>query len=325
MRFSEVKGNEGVCRTLTRMVDSGKVPHAIMFHEDDGGGAMRIVLAFIQYLYCSSRSAEDSCGECRSCNKIAKLIHPDVHFVFPVGSGALSINYIRQWRELLCSNPDFREDEFQDAMGIVDKNSMIAVAESRALLEALSLSALEGGYRTVLIYLPEKLNQESANRLLKIIEEPPVLTQFLLVTHAPEKVLQTISSRCQTFRVVPSRRPGIVSDEEFAALLDALLAASAKKDLGAMLKAADEVGAIPSREGVKSFCKYAVEELREIFLAQQGLENLGRNSEFRKYATLKKSFPRGAMAAFDRASMLTERNVNQRMIWTDLACTLYKL
>ena len=157
MTFAQVQGNTEVKRALTGMVDAGRVPHAILFHEEDGGGAFPLTLAFLQYLYCKHRSGGDSCGVCPSCGKISRLIHPDVHLVFPTAANALSEQYLEPLRRLVAENPSFREAELSEALGIEGKNSLIAVAESRRLLEKLSLSALEGGYRAVVIYLPEKL------------------------------------------------------------------------------------------------------------------------------------------------------------------------
>ena len=323
MRFSQIQGNADVCRALAGMVDSGKVPHAIMFHEDDGGAAVALATAFLQYLYCHSRKDGDSCEECPSCNRISKHIHPDVHYVFPVNSGTLSLNYMREWRELVLNHPDFTENDLYEALGIEGKTVMIAVPEAKALLDSLSLSALEGGYRAVMIYLPEKMNQESANRLLKLIEEPPFKTQFILITHSPEKVLQTISSRCQRIRVMPcaGSRPGAAAFPEFDALMDAL----GRKDLYAALDVADGLASLPSRESAKAFCTYAGECLRAVFLVQQGMPGLASGfSQASGWAgKFRKTFPRAAMANVDRAKMLIDRNVNLKILFTDLVDRLY--
>lgn len=322
MRFSEITANEEVLRALSGMVDSGKIPHAIMLHEDDGGGAVGLATAFLQYLYCKSRSGGDSCGECPSCNRISKLIHPDVHYIFPVNAGNLSVNFAKQWRELVLGNPVFTENDLTEALGIEGKSSLIAVGEAKAMLETLSLSALEGGYRAIVIYLPEKMNQEAANRLLKVIEEPPRLTQFILITHSPEKILQTIASRCQRIRVMPCSglRKTRVEFPEFDTLMEALV----RKDLSAALEASDALAALPSRESAKSFCVFAGERLRDIFLAQQGLSAADEKTG-RLASSLKKTFPRAALQAFDRARMLIERNVNLKILFTDLANRLYMI
>ena len=324
MTFSSIKGNEEVRKAFAGMISSGRIPHAIMLCEDDGGGGVSLATAFLQMLFCSSPSGEDSCGECPSCGKVGKLIHPDVHYVFPVISGKLSGSYAAQWRKLVLENMYFTEADLYSALDIEKKSSVIAVPEAKNLLETLSLSALEGGYRAVVIYLPEKLNQEASNRLLKLIEEPPEKTQFLLVTHAPEKVLPTISSRCQRIRVMPC---GGVSTTlpadfpQFAALMDALVS----RDLLKALEAGEAMASLPSRENVKGFCKFAGERLREMFLIQQGMESACNPSEDVKRwaARCRKTFPRIAMEAFNRVAALTDRNVSLKIMFTELVDRLF--
>lgn len=311
MTFEQIKGNDEVKRALTGMVESGKVPHAILFHEDDGGGAFGLCIAFLQLLFGEN-------------NRIPKLIHPDVHFVFPTAAGSISLQYMEQFRTLVLENPDFTESQMGEALGIEGKNSMIAVSEAKHLLDTLSLSALEGGYRAVVMFLPEKMNQEAANRLLKMIEEPPVNTEFLLISHSPEKVLQTISSRCQRIRVRPSGRSAATGFAD-AGLLGELMDALIGRDLPAALEAGDRMAALPSRENAKAFCRYAAEMMRQTFLIQQGMGALadGSADAARWAAACKKSFPRQGLEAFGRALSLIDRNVNIKIIMTDLVDRLY--
>ena len=173
-------------------------------------------------------------------------------------------------------------DELYAAIGIEGKQSLISVNEARSILDKLSLSAVEGGYRTVVVYLPEKMNQQAANALLKMVEEPPEKTLFLLVTLQPEKVLTTIFSRCLFLRVRPFSREedrAIHAKEgaettEMADLFHDLLDALVRKDLLGALEAADAVADLGSREKQKRFCRVASEGLRNIFLLQQGLPDL---------------------------------------------------
>lgn len=331
MTFSQIQGNQDVCSALTGMVQSGRVPHAILFHEDDGGGAVPIALAFLQYLYCGSHTADDSCGSCPSCNKISKLIHPDVHFIFPTNASNLSVSYSAQWRQLVLDNPCFTEAELMQALGIEGKSSLITVAEARAMLDTLSLSALEGGYRSVVIYLPEKMNQESANRLLKIIEEPPAKTQFILISHEPAKVLTTITSRCQCIRVRPATRQERIGTAEsetiYKELFLQLMKALKDHDLVDALEIGEALAVLPSRESAREFCRYASGCMRQIFLCQQGLTEVGSvSAELAAIApAIKKTFPRLSLEAFDRAYMLIGRNVNLKILFADLVGRLYKI
>lgn len=342
MRFEDIHGNGTTVSALRNMVDGGRIPHALMFHENDGGGAIPLALAFIQYLYCRSRSDGDSCGECPVCRRVTKLIHPDIQFICPIASSKekpTSESYISEIRELLEKNPYFYEHELYSALGIEGKQAAIAVPEARSILSKLSLSGVEGGWRTVIVYLPEKMNASAANTLLKMVEEPPEMTLFLMITHEPEKVLRTIYSRCLVLRVIP------LSGEDFAAvhpedaedatrmtvLFADLFNALSEKDLLGALEAGEQAAGLENREKQKTFCKFAGEVLRRIFLVQQGLEDLALIPEtevefYRQAATkCRKSFPRGAMAYFDRATELLERNVNQKIIFADLVDKLYMI
>ena len=340
MRLSEIQGNEGVKRALTGMVDEGKIPHAILFHEDDGGGAVPLCVAFLQYLFCQRRSDSDACGTCPSCNKIAKLIHPDVHFVYPVTGGSLipssakptALSYVKEWRELVLAHPYFTERDLNEALGIEGKTALISVAEAREILGRLSFHSLEGGWRAIVVYLPEKMNAEAANRLLKSIEEPPERTLFLLVTHAPEKVLPTISSRCQRIRLVPVPHTDAqmrAEEQEERELAVALLDAIVGRDLSSALETGEAIAALPSRGRIKSWLSYASRLLRNVFLTQQGLDSLVGASETeqedaRRYASqLKRSYTRSVLPFLDRSAMLVERNVNAKIVLCDLVNKMF--
>lgn len=318
MTFSQIQGNAEVVRALAGMVDAGRVPNALLFQDEDGGQAMEICLAFVQYLYCRSRATGDSCGICPQCNKTGKLIHPDVHFIFPTASSMLSVQFSRQFRELVLKNPRFTEDELAVALGIEGKKQMIGVDESKHLLDELSVSPLEGGFRTVVVFLPEFMNAEAANRLLKSIEEPDSRTVFVMITHHPEKVLQTISSRCQRIMVAGSGCGASVSfqsPELYTDLIDALC----KRDFLSALDVSDALAALPSRDMAKSFCKYAAFSLREIFLIQQGLPATSASEISRRAASsLPKSFPRKTLSVLDDAARKIDLNINLKILFTDM-------
>ena len=320
--------NVPVAAALHQMAESGRIPHAMLFHENDGGGAFPLIISFLDEVYGHSPRVE-------------KLIHPDIHFVFPVAGSdkPVSDNFIRQWRELLLSNPCFYENELYTAIGIEGKQGIISVNEARSVLDKLSLSAVEGGYRTVVVYLPEKMNQQAANALLKMVEEPPENTLFLLVTHQPEKVLTTIFSRCLFLRIPPFSREEDrevhakegAETNELSDLFHDLLDALVRKDLLGALEAGDAVADLGSREKQKRFCRVASEMLRNIFLLQQGLPDLadilGDERPFYEEmaAKLRKNFSRQALAALDRVLLLLERNVNQKILFTDLVNRLYMI
>ena len=339
MKFTDIKENEKLVGALTGMVRGGRIPHAILFHENDGGGGVPLVLAFLQYLYCQNRGESDSCGECPECNKVRKMIHPDIRFIFPVAGKELSVNYMEEWRSLVTKDPWFRESDLDAALGIEGKQGIINVAEARGIIDSLSLSAVQGGWRSVVIYLPEKMNQQAANALLKILEEPSDSTIFLLITHSPESVMKTIFSRCLLVRVIP------LSEEEelrvhpekspdydtFGDIFHDTIVALEERNLTALTEIADTMAALPSREKQKNFCKMAGEMLRRIFLLQQGLDDLARIPEDEKpfyadaAARLPKKFPRLAISHFDRAAKLVAANVNQKILFYDLTDRLYMI
>ena len=315
MTFASIQGNEAVKGSLSAMISSGKVHHAIMFHEEDGGDAFCMTVAFLDALYGGNP-------------RVGKLIHPDVHFVFPTAAGTTSEQYMMQFRELALSNPRFTQAQLQECLGIEGKSPMIAVSEAKKILEDLSLSALEGGYRAVVILYPEKMNQESSNRLLKMIEEPPAKTQFVLITHNPQGVLQTISSRCQRIRIAPQKGvqaaptgSSSLPEELLPAYMDALFS----HDLLTALEVSDRISALPSREAAKSFCSAASNLMRSIFLASQGIRDLcdADDRTMTMARSCRKTFPRTALAALSRASSLLDRNVNPKIVFTDLTDRLF--
>ena len=348
MRFSEIIGNETVAGALASMADGNRVPHAILMYENEGCGALALALAFVQYLNCSNPSGGDSCGECPSCRQMAKLIHPDVHFVFPVNKGPkttddkpVSESYIRYWRELAAANPYFIESDLQRAIGIESKNGLIAVAEAKSIINKLSLASVADGYKAVIFYLPEKMNQETANRLLKVVEEPPEGTIFIFITHAPEKVLQTISSRCQSIRVLPLSKeeskavkalnPFDDREEynEFMDLFMDLMNAILARDLMRTLECGESIAALESREKQKSFCNFAGECIRKIFMLGQNMPQLAeidpQENEF--YARVSKScsgkFCAKAMTNIEKVVALIDRNVSSRILFCDLVNRLF--
>lgn len=302
-------------QTLSAMAASGRVPHAILLHEDDGGGGVSIAVDFLKKLYGDNP-------------RVAKMIHSDVHYIFPLvlSGDSVSQQYAGQWRDLVLGNPSFTENDLYEALGFEGKNTVISVREANALIQTLGRYSLEGGYTSVVVYLPEKMNSTAANKLLKILEEPPAQTLFVMITHSPERLLPTILSRCQLFRL-PSG--GAASDAVLryndGSLLASLVEALSTKDLSAALAVGEALADLPSRDSARAFCRYASEKMRRVFLVQQGLKSLaGEDDEVAAWALrCRKTFPRKALEALDRASRLIERNVNLKILFTDLVDRLY--
>lgn len=214
MRFEEVIGQKSLCATFPASLKSGHIAHAQLFSGKTGYGSLALALAVAQYLLCENHNEKDSCGECSACKKVAKAVHPDLHFIFPVvkkkDSAPVSDDYLPQWREII-TNPYFGLDRWIEKMGGEENaQPMIYAAESANIIRKLSLKPFEADCRVVVVWLPERMNEECANKLLKILEEPYPGTYFILVSEQPEKLLTTIRSRTQTV-LIPMLESGVIS------------------------------------------------------------------------------------------------------------------
>ena len=202
MLFRDIIGQEATKQQLRQAVREGRVPHAQLFAGISGIGKLQLALAYAQYLNCPHRTEEDSCGTCPTCMQYQHLQHPDLHFVFPLpGAGDACDNYLEPWREILLNSRYFDLDDWYQAIGAENKQGIIPQSEAQEIIRKLSLKAYGEGYKVVIIWQPEKMNTVAANKLLKLLEEPPSETVFLLVSDHPEQLLSTILSRVQTIRV----------------------------------------------------------------------------------------------------------------------------
>ena len=207
MYFKEVLGQEKLKKLLMQSIREGAVPHAQLFLGPKGSANLALALAFAQYVACANKQQDDACGTCPSCVKHLKFVHPDLHFVFPVATTSnvktkpVSKNFLSEWRSLLDENPYFSLFDWLKHIGVENKQGLISVEESTNVLKDLSLKPYESETRIMLIWMPEKMNIQAANKLLKIIEEPPQKTLFLLVAESTENMLATVLSRTQLLKV----------------------------------------------------------------------------------------------------------------------------
>ena len=206
MNFSQIPGQQEIKIKLLRSVKEERVSHAQLFAGPEGCGSMALALAYAQYISCEDRTVSDSCGTCKSCVKYNKLIHPDLHFVFPVIKGKkatdpVSDNYLEEWREFVKRSPYFNLNNWMDFIEVGNAQGMIFASEASEIIKKLSLKTFESDFKIMIIWLPEKMHQATANKLLKMIEEPPEKTLFLLVSEEPDKVIPTILSRCQLVKI----------------------------------------------------------------------------------------------------------------------------
>lgn len=182
------------------MVNENRVPHALLFSGKEGSGNLPAALAFAQHLYCTAKTETGACGTCSSCNKVAKLIHPDLHFVFPIAKSKdvkSSNDLIKEFREAFLQKSYLSLHDWFNELSAENKQPIIPVEEANDILRKLSYTSYEGSYKMMIIWQPEKMNVEAANKLLKVLEEPPEQTIFILVSTQPDQLLATIISRVQ--------------------------------------------------------------------------------------------------------------------------------
>lgn len=203
MKFAEIIGQEDVKMRLIRSVKEGRISHAQLFLGPEGGGAFPLAQAYIQYILCVNKSDADSCGECASCQKVSKLSHPDVHLSFPVilSESKTSDGLIAEFRERAIETPYMNYRYWLDSIEGNNKNGVIGVDESAGILQKLVYKAYEAEYKFMLVWMAEHMNPQAANKLLKIIEEPPEKTVFILIAEDAEEILPTILSRCQVVKI----------------------------------------------------------------------------------------------------------------------------
>ncbi|MBQ5626085.1 MAG: DNA polymerase III subunit delta [Paludibacteraceae bacterium] len=204
MRFCEIIGQEDTKRQLCQAVQDGRIAHAQLFTGLSGVGKLPLALAYAQYVACPNRTETDSCGTCPSCLQYQKLQHPDLHFAFPIvkgDAGDVCDDFVDKFREIILESKYFDLDDWYRKLGVETKQGMIYEKESSEILRKLSLKSFGDGFKVMIIWQPEKMNNTCANKLLKLLEEPPTKTLFLLVSEHPEQLLTTIISRTQEIRI----------------------------------------------------------------------------------------------------------------------------
>ena len=206
MLFKDVIGQEEAKQRLIAEVKEGRIPHAQLICGPEGTGKLPLAIAYARYICCENRGEQDACGICPTCVKFNKLVHPDVHFVFPIvksakGKKEVCDDYIADWRPFVINNPYFNLNHWLNEMDAENSQALIYAKESDEILKKLSLKSSEGGFKITIVWLPEKMHPVCANKLLKLLEEPPEKTVFLLVSEAPDMILPTILSRTQRMNV----------------------------------------------------------------------------------------------------------------------------
>jgi DNA polymerase-3 subunit delta' len=203
MQFSEILGQEHIKSHLTKSADLGRIPHAQLFVGPEGSGTLPMAIAYAQYILCSNQNGENS-GANAACNiKFQKISHPDLHFVYPtvsteeVKQRPKSLDFITDWRQFIAQNPYGGLFDWYSALNVQNKQGEIRVDDAQEILKSLALKSYEGGYKIMIVWMADKLNIAASNKLLKLLEEPPEKTVFILISENEEDIIQTIRSRCQ--------------------------------------------------------------------------------------------------------------------------------
>ena len=309
MLFTEVVGQDRVKAKLLKSYKKDKVSNTQLFLSPEGAGGLPIALAFAQYLVCENPGKNDSCGECSACNKVHKLIHPDVHFSFPVinrtdKKDVISDEFIGEWRKAVTENSYLSLFEWLQHIQAGNKQGNITIKECREIIKKLSLKPFEGAKKIMILWMPELLGKEG-NALLKILEEPSPETYFILVAENSENILNTILSRTQMVRIPPlgsdeisnalHKNEGIKKEEalEIAQLANGnyrtalSLAKSGETEFssqfiewmrhcfrrnGLELVQWTNQMAARGREEQKNFLSYSLQMIEELFLLGEGLQ-----------------------------------------------------
>lgn len=371
MQFRDVVGQQDVKLRFIRSVADSRIAHAQLIAGPEGTGKLALAIAYAQYINCQNRTPYDSCGECPSCRKVSKLIHPDLHFVFPVNASEdsktlkVSDTFIEEWRKTFLANPYMSEAQWYEVLGLDSKQGNIGTNESIEILKKLSLKSFESEYKVMIVWLPERMHVSAANKMLKLIEEPPAKTLFLLVSECPTGILKTILSRTQLIKVPPLPREEIAAALVERVALSPLqaqqVARTANGNFQTALRLASDLGLNPNfemfrelmrlcysknvnglldwvekvarlgRERQKEFLTYSLGLVRESFMLNLNLPNLsyiaGQEADFgQKFSPYING--QNVPTIYKELNLAIEhvaRNGNAHIIFTDLTMKLVKL
>ncbi len=367
MQFKEIIGQDAVKQHLLQTVTENRVSHAQLFLSPQGSGALPLAIAYAQYINCIEKTAEDSCGTCSSCRKYERLIHPDLHFSYPFFASKdvkIATDVLEEWRSMVLENNYFDLDIWRSKLSADNKQANINIAECHDIIKKLSYKAFEAETKVLVMWLPEFLDREG-NALLKIIEEPPANTLFILVAQNQEQILSTILSRTQIVKI-PKLEDTTVKQylidkanlsenqaEEYSFLADgnlieanALLNDEANNNAGYFsewlrmgygnrvpdMMAFTETAASWGRENQKNFLKYGINFLRECGLLLSGADALVKlppqHLEVAKKLSanvLNMAMIEALINEFEKAHYHIERNANPKILFLDVSLQLVKI
>jgi len=364
MFFKDIIGQKEIKQQLIQSVKDGYIPHARLLSGPEGVGKVALALAYARYLSCSSRQEDDACGLCPSCIKYNKLSHPDLHFVFPIVKDSkkkreICDDYLTEWRTFVLQNPYFNLTSWLNFIGADNSQGMIYAKESDEIIRKLNLKAYESEYKIMIVWLPEKMHEACSNKLLKMIEEPPFHTVFLLISENPDRIIGTIQSRTQRLPIPPirpedmdktlsstvandSERSNLVhlangnylkaveiietsiETKQHLELFKSIMRNSWRRDVKNMKVEADAFAQL-GRERQKYFLVYSQNLIRENFLYRLNIPEINYlNPEEADFSTnfspyVNEKNVEDLMEELALAEKHIESNVNPRMVFFDLS------
>ena len=332
MKFSDIPGQESLKNSLREYADSGKMPHALLIAGPSGAGKMLAARAFVQYIHCEDPQGGEPCGHCQACRLHAELSHPDLHFIFPIVKGKqkaeVSADLADRFLEMLRRYPMMPEERWLELIDAGNTQPKIYVREADDIVRADSYPAYTSRYKVFLIWLPERMMPETANKLLKVIEEPSPGTLFLLVSNNELQILPTIYSRVQRLHAGENRLEGddLAADSEetpeFREMFQELMRSAYSIKPAKLKQLADKVAGF-GREKIRRFLNYVNSQVRENFIYNLQHPELNRLSP-EEEAFSRRFSPfinhmnvEDFMAETDRARIDVERNANAKLVLFD--------
>ncbi|MGN0020607.1 MAG: ATP-binding protein [Sphingobacterium hotanense] len=367
MQFKRIIGHQALKQQLVSTVKENRVSHAQLFLGPEGSGSLALAVAYAQYINCEDKQDDDSCGKCASCIKYEKLIHPDLHFSYPFfakKADETATTYMEEWRTAFLANPYLSLTHWRGQLEAENKQANINIAEAHDIIKKLSLKSFEAEYKVLIMWLPEYLDTQG-NALLKLIEEPPAKTLFLLVAENQDKILNTIISRTQLVKVnklshdeltsylieekhINSDRANeiaFIADGNIQEAIDQLAEeANAHFDLLIrwfrfivtdsglnIIQLCEEELSKLGRENQKIFLIYSINVLRQIVLMQNGASDMlflkGQELDFvKKFAEITNLEQlTEAIDLLEKTHYSVERNANPKILFLDLSLQLVLL
>ncbi|MGV6945947.1 DNA polymerase III subunit [Sphingobacterium kyonggiense] len=367
MQFNRIIGHEALKQQLIATVRENRVSHAQLFLGPEGSGSLALAVAYAQFINCENKQENDSCGQCASCTKYEKLIHPDLHFSYPFfakDKNDTANTFIESWRNAFLSNPYMSLSFWREQLEADNKQANINIAEAHSIIKKLSLKAFEAEYKVLIMWLPEYLDTQG-NALLKLIEEPPEKTLFLLVAENQDKILNTIISRTQLVKVnklsYEKLKQFLIQDKqiepnranEIAFIADGNIQSALTQleeeantnfdllirwlrfivtDSGLnIIQICEEELSKLGRENQKLFLVYSINIIRQIVLLNQGMPNLVflKDSELefvQKFSEITTLEKlETAIDLLEKTHYSVERNANPKILFLDLSLQLVLL